>query len=317
MGAIVTSGLAGTAGCSSSPRTEPVTRNDAVLLSRDALAVEYVGDIDRYTWFGPDAGPNLLHIQGLDRTPAPDEAYTFWGGCYTWVGPQKGWAGPDGASREWPPDPAMDVGPGIVTGRGTDWFETRTPVNRLGLREVKRFTIEGADRARLSYTLENVADATVVCAPWINTAVGRGSVIALRYVEGRTPIWGWDDQTIARFKSIAQPIDGTDWVILDLARADWPGGGKVWLDTASEIAVWTDGHWLHRRVEGSIDGARLREVGEGSVAVYIQPGKDGADWIVEAELYGRVVDLAPLRSVTMIEHWDVVLGGRHDVSGLD
>lgn len=300
-------------GCATEVRTEPVTRPDAVLLVRDGLAVEYVKALDRYTFFGPQDGPNLLYVEGLDRAPAPDEAYTFYGGCYTWVGPQKKWVGPEGGVRDWPPDPAMDVGPGVVIGRGVDWFETRTPTSRLGLREVKRFEIAGRDRAGLSYTLENEGMGSVECAPWVNTAVGQGSVVAVRWAPGVTNVWGWNDEAVSRFRSVLEPKEGTGWAVVDLDKAVWEGGGKVWLDSAPEIAIWTDGYWLVRRVVGAVDAARLRAIGEGPVAMYIQPK---GEWIVEAELYGPAVELGPGRSVTTTEEWRVVKGGRGDVGEL-
>ncbi len=188
LGAIVTVG----AGCSSGPRTEPVTRGDAVLLVGDGVAAEYVKAIDRFTWFGVEGGPNMLHVEGLDRDAMPEEGYTFYGGCYTWVSPQRWWVGPDGAVREWPPDPAMDVGPAGVVGRGIRWFKTMTPLSRLGLVEEKRFSITGLGRATLEYELVNEGTDERECGGWVNTAVGRGSVVALRYVVGVTDVWGWD-----------------------------------------------------------------------------------------------------------------------------
>ena len=312
--AVVTGFLGGCA--SSSFSGKAVTRGDALRMERDGLAVEYVGALDRFTFFGPEGGPNLLHVEGLEREAAADEAYTFYGGCYTWVGPQKGWVGPGDSAREWPPDPAMDVGPGKVTWRGADWFETATPASRLGFREVKRFEIVGREMARLSYTLENVGADARRCAPWVNTAVGKGSVVAVRWEAGVTRVWGWDDQTVARFKSLLEPVAGTGWALVDLDRADWDGGGKVWLDSKPEIAIWTDGYWLVRRVEGSVDIGALNRLGEGPVAMYIQPGGGDAEWIVEAELYGAAAEVGAGDAVSSTESWSVVRGGKMEVGVL-
>lgn len=313
-------------GCASSVRT-PVTRPDAIRVERDGLAAEFAPSIDRVTFFGPSGGENLLHVVGLDRQPPTDGSYVFWGGCYTWVSPQKapggdasspmGWVDVDGTKRDWPPDPAMDVGPARRTGLGDGMLRVTGPEQRSGLAEIKSLRVLARDRALFSFTLRNAGGAgPIVAGPWINTAAGPRDAIAVRMPPG-TEVYGWNDESVARFNSVLGPADERGWRRVDLSRAAWDGGIKVYLApprgerlASTEIAVWRRdaGAWMHRDI-GPLSAdeiERLRAAGEGPVAVYIQPSSGGGEAIVEAELYGPIRDILPGAQHTATETWRVI-----------
>jgi hypothetical protein len=333
-GAVVAGGCASTGG-----QVEPTTHPRGLRLERHGLAVEFVPEIDRITYFGMtgrgEAG-NLLFVTGLDRPPAPD-GYVFYGGCYTWTAPQKpaaglrsGWVAPDGGSKDWPPDPAMDVGPVRTTGQSQDGFTFTGPQQRTGLREVKRWRMREHGTAELEFSLENVGTDLVAAGPWINTAAGQKDVLALRMPEG-TEVYGWDQRSIDSFRSVLSgPMPGAEasgWRTIDLSRATWEGGIKVYLAPPSgqgvkpEIAVWRRGAraWLHRSATelSAAQVAGLREAGEGPVAVYIQPGRDGSVAIIEAELYGAIETLTAGQATGSTELWRAVPSERPDPTVLD
>jgi hypothetical protein len=305
--------------CASGDRGDRVWR-----LMGEGIEVEYHAGIDRFTYIGPAGGPNMVFTQKVDQAPAPDESYTFYGGCYTWVAPQSGtlgWRDASGAERPWPPDPAMDIGPTRVERTATGGVRIESPVNRAGLREIKEYRPEGDRTGTLEFTLENTTPGIVTGGPWVNTAVPPGGLIAVR-MDDATDIWGWNEESIARFRSVARKVDGSGWALIDPADATWEGGIKVYLDGgsggggAAEIAIWREGWWLHRRQLAQDDG-RLRRVGEGPVAVYIQPSSTpGEPAIVEAELYGRIADIAPYGTHAGIERWTLVPSATPDVWAL-
>ncbi len=310
-------------GCATDYLTEPVTSEEALRLQNGTIAVEALPELDRFTYFGPVLGPNLLFVQSLEQSPPADGAYTFYGGCYTWVGPQNpvegihpGWVDAAGESRPWPPDPAMDVGPAAMVGRSSNSLTTLTPTSVMGLKERKRFELVSEWAARLTFTVQNVGDERVEAAPWINTAVPPGAVAAVPYQEGITEIWGWDEDSVARFRSILRPDEATGWAIVDLPAADWDRGIKVYLDSQPEIAVWRNGWWLHRSQRHDA-GARLRTLGEGPVAMYIQPaGAGGEAPVIEAELYGAPASLPPYTSAATVETWRLIDSPEPDLSAL-
>lgn len=292
---------------------------DAQRVQGDAIAVEFRPSIDRFTYIGPvdKNGPNLVFVQHQHQKPAANEAYTFYGGCYTWIAPQAGplgWRDATGAERAWPPDPAMDVGPATVERIGAEGFRITTPIGRTGLREIKELRIEGPSAAVLEFTVQNTTTGLVTAGPWVNTAVVPGSVIAVRMTPA-TDVWGWNEESIARFRSVMRFIDGTGWAIVEPDSAEWEGGIKVYLDAAPEIAIWREGYWLHR-VQTARDDGRLRRVGEGPVALYIQPAQGAEVAIVEAELYGRIADIPPMGSHAGTERWTVIPSATPDVSAL-
>ncbi|MDX2116180.1 MAG: hypothetical protein SFZ24_11270, partial [Planctomycetota bacterium] len=86
-----------------------------------------------------------------------------------------------------------------------------------------------------------------------------------------------------------------------------------------EIAVWRRDarRWLHRSAHAHIapaDLERLRQAGEGPVAVYIQP--DRTSPIIEAELYGPLVDIAPGSATVGVENWRIIVAQTPDAAAL-
>ena len=325
LGVLPMGGSVMSAGCSSTGRGdgELVARMARVGAERHGLRVEITPAIDRVTFFGPSEGENLLHVTDLERPLPSDGGYTFWGGCYTWVSPQKepsgqagaglGWVAADGTKKDWPPDPAMDVGPLRRTGAGPGWIELLGPEQRSGLQEFKRFEVLAPDLAEFAYTLRNRGRANVAAGAWINTALGGEDVIALRMPAG-TEVYGWSPTAVTLFKSILSESDARGWRTLDLSRAKWSNGIKVYIAppageglAAVEIAVWRRAarRWMHRTLGpmSAADVSRLRGAGEGPVAVYIQPGDEP---IIEAELYGPISDLAPGSETRVVERWRVI-----------
>lgn len=318
-------------GCQSHPDLEgTVSRVEGVRIEKHGLAAEFHPSIDRVTFFGRTGGANLLQVSDLERVVPSDGSYVFWGGCYTWVAPQKsvegfgmGWLDADGTTRrDWPPDPAMDVGPVRRVGGSADWMSFVGPDQRSGLREEKSLRILAYDEAEFAYTLRNRGIEPVTAGPWINTAVGAGDVIAVRMPSG-VRIWGWNAESVERFRSITGEADARGWALVDLSRATWAGGIKVYLAPAEgsasapvEIAVWRREAraWMHRSLGVMTDAevARLQAAGEGPVAVYIQPGKEDA--IIEAELYGPLTEIAPGSAVTSVERWRVIESPRADAA---
>ncbi|MEM8836142.1 MAG: hypothetical protein AAGD00_10010 [Planctomycetota bacterium] len=274
------------------------------------IAMEYAPSIDRVTFFGPAPdGPNLLHVRDLDIPPAEDGSYRFYGGGYSWYAPQKQWVGEDGSTiQEWPPDPAMDRGPAETIAHSATTITVRNPVQWSGLQQKKTLGVSGPARAEVTYTLTNRGNVSRQAGTWINTGVFKRSLIAVRVPEG-AEIYGWNDTAADTLRSImSEPMPGddgepTDWRFIDLKKATWQGGIKVWIDAPGiepEIAVYDDGYWFRRRVTTPNDGS-ARAAGEGAVAIYIDPGAG----LVEAELYGPVRTLTPGESVTTIESWAI------------
>lgn len=296
---------------------EGKTRADAVRMRRGQLAVEYSPDLDRVTFFGVHDGPNLLHTVGLDREPAEDGSYTFFGGGYTWVGPQRGehgWRDETGELQDWPPDPAIDAGPSRIVGRTPLGVVTENPVARDGLREEKTIRLTSAHSASIEFQFTNTSEETLRRTTWINTAVQPGARIALKLQEGDqvAQIYAGDENAVERFNALLGPIDERGWAVVDLRNAEFDGGIKIYTDGPAEIAIWvpnpdwlqTKGFWLHRSLETPLSveqRSELRAIGEGPVAVYLNPGLG----LFEAELYGPVVDLEPGSSAMSTEVWTV------------
>ncbi|MBL0926424.1 MAG: hypothetical protein IBJ11_02075 [Phycisphaerales bacterium] len=298
------------------------------------LAFEYAGQIDRFTYFGPAGGPNMLFVKDLSEGPPADGGYRFYGGAYTWISPQKGelgWIAPDGTRKDWPPDPAMDRGPATVTGRGTGVLTSLGPVNRMGLREEKTFRITADSTAELLYSLENSGAAAVRAGTWVNTAARATDRLAVRIPAGAgVEVTGWDERSVKSFRSVLGQPDEKGWCLVDLPRAGWRDGIKVYItptpagasagDLRPEIAIWNAGYWLHRAIPGVPGDAAgfeaLKAAGEGPVAIYIQPGANPGDWLVEAELYGPLVEIAPGGRHTSTERWTLIRSPRPETSTL-
>lgn len=316
------------AGCASERSAQverkPVTRADATRMEGKKIAAEFSNAIDRYTYFGPKDGPNLLHVTAMDRAPAADGSYTFFGGAYTWIAPQSGpngWLAVDGSQSAWPPDPAMDVGKTTRVRVMPGSCIAANPVNRMGLVEGKTFMVSDEDVAHVVFDLANSGTGDRVCGAWINTAASNEHKLAVRVPLG-TEMWGWQGKSAEPLKGIMSAPDKDGWALVDLAKANWDGGIKFYIqpgavggETKVDIAQWYGGYWMYRRQKdcGAGDFALLKENGEGPVAVYIQPG---AEPIIEAELYGRLVNLAPGKSEWWTEEWRVIDAATPDVSVL-
>ena len=294
--------------------SEPATT--VGLASREWRFV-YAPAIDRVTSFRTEDGPEMLFTRELDARPLADEAYTFYGGGYSWTSPQggnAGWVDTAGTPRAWPPDPAMDIGPAIVVSESAESLITQTPVSRLGLIERKTFTLSDVG-LEFSYALENNGDETRAAGTWINTAVHSDAMIAVRLVgpDAMAHLRGWDQQSIDRFVSITTRLDN-GWAILDLSKAQWEGGIKVYVPRMvgelPTIAVWRDGQWFQRTQRVTEHATetlgRLQAMGEGAIATYIQPGATPDEWVIEAELYGPVVDIPAGESHEASESWRLI-----------
>ncbi len=297
--------------------TGELSRPDATRLRRGQLAIEYSPDLDRVTFFGVHNGPSLVHTVGLDREPAADGSYTFYGGGYTWIAPQRGeqgWRNAAGELQDWPPDPAMDAGPSRVVGRSLHSIMTENPVGFDGLRQIKNIGLRSGHEAVIEFGLQNSGEETVQRATWINTAVRPGARIAFKLREGDqvAQLYAEDPQAVDLINSMLGPIDEQGWAMLDLKGIRFDGGVKVYTDGPAEIAVWvpnpdwmqTRGFWLHRRLDTPLtieQRSELRAIGEGPVAVYLNPGME----LFEAELYGPVSAIEPGETVTSTEVWTV------------
>lgn len=294
-----------------------LSRPDATRIRRGQLAIEYSPDLDRVTFFGVHNGPSLVHTVGLDREPADDGSYTFYGGGYTWIAPQRGedgWRNAAGEAQDWPPDPAMDAGPSRVIGRSLHSIVTENPVGVDGLRQIKTIGLRSGHEASIEFGIQNQGDETVRRAQWINTAVPPGARIALKLREDDQVAQLYSDDPLAvdRLNSMLGPIDDQGWAVLDLTGVNFEGGVKVYTDGPAEIAVWvpnpdwlqTRGFWLHRRLDTPLtieQRSELRSIGEGPVAIYLNPGLE----LFEAELYGPVSEIEPGQTSAATEVWTV------------
>lgn len=317
-------------GCAKERAAPSASDMDRTRVEFGGLAAEFIPAIDRMTFFGVGSG-NLLHTTGLDRPLPDDGSYRFFGGCYTWIAPQKpaagvarGWVDAQGGPRDWPPDPAMDVGPVRRVAYDARSFTVLGPETRSNLQESKAFVLLAPDLAELRYTIRNRGAESAVAGCWINTAASLEDRIAVRLPAG-SEIVGWDATNVERFRSILAAPDARGWALAELPKAAWDGGIKVYIHPATdapsrvEIAVWRAGAktWLHRSMGliSPADAARLRAAGEGPVAIYIQPNA-GKDPIIEAELYGPIADIAPASDTTAIERWRVIPSASPDRSVL-
>jgi hypothetical protein len=347
-GAALMSTIVVAGSCASKPARQPV-QVDAwqppalIAAVNGTLRVEFTPAIDRFTFFGPekedrrDAGTsasciNMLYVTGLDRTPPSNGDYTFFGGAYSWFAPQNGpmgWKDSAGKPSPWPPDPAMDIGPAVLTTRSERALGVIGPVLRSGLGERKSLTITGPYTAELTYTLDNRSQRTITAGPWLNTAVapnvggGIGSVLAFRVAQPGPNArvferWGgMGDNAAERFTAALSAPTEHGWATLPLSKATWTDGIKVYLDSGesfAEIAVWRDGWWFHRRLLSG-DGQtnkRLRELGEGPVATYINP----ALGIIEAELVAPIKDIPAGGKNTATERWTLIKSETPDAAVL-
>jgi len=278
---------------------------------RGGLAVEVLGSIDRVTYFGRAKGPNLLHIEGLNRGPRDDGEYRFFGGLYTWTSPQYAWFSEAGEPQDWPPDPAMDIGPVLRTGGARNQFSTTGPVQRSGLQEIKTIGLVDGSTATFEFELRNRGPAPVSAGPWSLSASGRRNLIAVRMKEGTT-VWGTEEDSKQKFDSILGKVNPkTGWALIKPKKARWKGGIKVYIEPppgeAAEVAFCRKGYWMYRAIQplSEREKAQLRESGEGPIAFYVQPGRGKEQTIIETELYGPIESLEPDRSTKTVETWRI------------
>jgi hypothetical protein len=121
-------------------------------------------------------------------------------------------------------------------------------------------------------------------------------------------MWAWKDASPDALRGIMDGPDANGWYLIDLRDATWPSGVKFYFDAPPELAVFVperrgsrSGYWLHRRQLGNVNVTRLIENGEAPVALYIDPAAE----LIEAELYGPIVDLAPNDTHEAVERWTI------------
>jgi len=127
-------------------------------------------------------------------------------------------------------------------------------------------------------------------------------------IRRRAKLWAWNEQSAGPLRDVMRGPDANGWYLIDLTEADWAGGTKFYFDAPAELAVWVpegkkrkSGFWLHRRQLAAVNAERLIENGEAPVALYIDPAAE----LIEAELYGPLVDLEPGETHEAIELWTV------------
>jgi Domain of unknown function (DUF4380) len=277
---------------------DPARPGNIVRLERHGVVLSYRPDIDRVVFFGAVGGPNMLHTVELDRQPAHDGSYTFYGGGYSWVAPQRGelgWRDAAGELRDWPPDPAMDCGPMEVIRRSHDSFTARSPIMGNGLREYVTFTLVGSNLVEVVRELENTGSEPTQASLWVITAVEPGATVALRG-EAVDHLRAGTLEEEAALLEWFQPDDGC--FLLDTALADNRDGIKAYFDAEPFLAVHNQGWWFIR--DGlARDSGSLNEVGEAPIALYLHPELE----IFEAELYGPLREIAPGERIDYTEYW--------------
>ncbi|MCK4873133.1 MAG: hypothetical protein KAS72_10440 [Phycisphaerales bacterium] len=304
--AIIAAGLSALAmtGCAYKDAPYPKNPSDpghAIRIQQAGVVLEYRADLDRVIFFGPVGGPNLLHTVELHRTPADDGSYTFYGGGYSWIAPQRGdfgWTDEAGDPKDWPPDPSVDRGPMRVIERALGSITMQGPVTRSGLREHLTIAFVSTHHVDFIRAIENTTDQPVTAAVWSIAAVRPGDVIALRNA-AMANLWSPDNAHVKLFESVAIGCDG--WMTIATGNLPWQDGIKVYADSNPVVAVHTQGWWLLRQGVERDDGA-LRSVGEAPVALYIHPGLG----LIEAELYSPLEMIEPGERITFTEHWSLI-----------
>jgi hypothetical protein len=277
---------------------DPARPGNVVRLERDDMVLAYRPDLDRVVFFGASGGPNLLHTVDLDRRPAEDGSYTFFGGAYSWVAPQRselGWRDETGELLDWPPDPAMDRGPMEIIKRTHDSLTARSPVLRSGLREYVTFTFIGGGAVEVVYELENVGDEPQQASIWILTAVKPGAHIALRR-DAVENMWIDSEESEALLDDAFDFDEG--YGLLDTEALQFEHGVKAYFDAEAFLAVHDQNWWFIRDGLSRPEGA-LKEVGEAPIALYLHPGLG----LFEAELYGPLRAVAPGERLSYTEYW--------------
>jgi hypothetical protein len=189
-------------------------------------------------------------------------------GSTLWTSPQAAWG--------WPPPAEFDEAPYAVGVEGGAVTMTGPASERLGVRLVKRFSV---DRARgcilLEYAVENVGDAAVKCALWeVSRVPSRGLTFYRTGVSSGGSL------------RVDHRAGGT-WYAHDPATLSGVGE-KTYGDAAAGFVahVPDGGHMLF--VKGFVDLAPERQApGEGEVEIY------GNDRYVEVEVQGPYATIAP------------------------
>ncbi|MFW5652793.1 MAG: DUF4380 domain-containing protein [Planctomycetota bacterium] len=298
--ASASAGLGTLSGCQANRYIE----GDRQVLEHMQTRIAYDADIDRLVYYGPRRGPNMLHTKDLDQAPSPTGDYTFYGGHYTWIAPQSGWVDADGNLQAWPPDPAMDRGPTLVTRLTDRLIEVEGPTTLLGLRHMKTYELLPYGILSIVHRLQNENAVTTSGSIWSNTAVPPGAVIAVpKPAEG--------DLRFDRDDEIAQPLwdaiteEVGNWVIIRTddeaaaAAAEFGGEVKIFITAPTQIAVGHDGYWLVRRGYPWDETNSLAVVNEAPIEVYLNFGLE----LFEAELLGPHVDIAPGEATEFQEAW--------------
>lgn len=277
---------------------DPAQPGHVIRMERDGVVLSYRADIDRVIFFGQLGGPNMLHTLELDRSPAEDGSYTFYGGCYSWVAPQRGemgWRDETGRLSDWPPDPAMDRGPMQVTRRTHNSLTARSPVMRNGLRKYVTFRFLGPGEIEVVRELENVSAEPRRGAIWTLTAVEPRAHIALRR-EAVETLWTQTEEEIEIVAPLLTP--DAEYHLLDLRETHFENGVKVHFDADPLIAVHHSGWWFVRKGSWRSDDS-LRDVGEAPMALYLNPGLE----MFEAELRGPLRRIDPGERIVYSERW--------------
>ncbi|MDP9149752.1 MAG: DUF4380 domain-containing protein [Myxococcota bacterium] len=139
--------------------TAAVTREGRCALEFDGLYFE----VD------PRAGARVTayRLDGFDVLAGPDVDPANYGSTF-WTSPQNDWG--------WPPPREMDWSPYTVVAEGDNLTFTGPPQAALGVRVVKRFSVDRARRAIVAeYVLQNVTTTPKTYAPWeVSRVHGRG-----------------------------------------------------------------------------------------------------------------------------------------------
>jgi len=318
--------VSGPGGCGAIPA------NPTQTISGFGLKAAYDADCDRLTYFGPNKGPNLLFAPNRAKVGSdPEDGYVFFGGMYSWIGPQGEWVDASGNPKSWPPDPVIDRGPMSVMDMTLREFQAVGPVSPIsGLRESKSVEIVGEGEAVVTHRVENLSDEPRRVSIWTITAAPTRAIIVVPRPLATQPIGMDKPESHDLWERRAGEVG--NWVMLPRQRmrrlrrmsgelkAFVPVGARIDAQQHSEtlppcIAIWKRHYWLLRVGDPSsidVDGT-LWAAGEAPVEVYVNSGLK----IFEAELLSPIVELQPGESTQFTERWFVIYGSRYNTSVLD
>lgn len=309
-------GVSGLVGCKAVPSGTSTT------IQKDGLTLRYDTRRDRVVFVGLVDGPNLLEVRDLGKQPAADGSYTFFGGYYSWIAPQNRWRDESGDLKDWPPDPAMDVGPIEVVESMGDRLEAVGPTMRNGFVESKRFQVVDGSTITVRHAIRNGGTDAKERAIWTINAVPPGGIIAVRISSEDL----FDEGPAIRVKNAAgEPLrekvsrEEGDWILVDTG-VNWPiadvptDSFKVFYEriAATQIAVWSSGYWFVRTGAPPDIFSSLQTAGEASVEVYANFGMQ----LFEAELLSPFQKIAPGTQFVFEETWKIIQSARPDVDVL-